>query len=186
MNDSLLYAIAFSQIHGINLYERKKIINVFGNAMSIFNACQQGGNAFVDLELKCIDSLMAAWPLKAAAEELSSMKRLGIDATCIEDAVYPNRLFQCEDAPTILFTKGSKKWNLPYLISIVGTRNHTRYADKVIQELRAKPIQEGGMKFIAQPVIREDLYPSKHVQGKSLIISVYNYIIDVFFIHSFI
>lgn len=135
MNDSLLYAITFSQMHGINLYERKKLINVFGTAMSIYNACQQGGKAFVDLELKCIDSLMAAWPLKAAAEELSSMKRLGIEATCIDDAAYPNRLFQCEDAPTILFTKGSKKWNLPYLISIVGTRNHTLYADKVIQEL---------------------------------------------------
>jgi fatty acid-binding protein DegV len=85
MNDSLLYAIAFSQMHGINLYERKKLINVFGSAISIYYACQQGGKAFVDLELKCIDSLMAAWPLKAAAEELSSMKRLGIDATCIED-----------------------------------------------------------------------------------------------------
>ena len=135
MNDSLLYAIAFSQLHGINLYERKKLINEFGSAMSIYNACQQGGKAFVHLELKCLDSLMAAWPLKAAAEELSSMKRLGIDATCIDDAAYPNRLYQCEDAPTMLFTKGSKKWNLPYLISIVGTRNHTLYADKVIQEL---------------------------------------------------
>lgn len=135
MNDSLIYAIAFSQMHGINLYERKKLINVFGSAMSIYTAYQQGGKAFVDLELKSLDSLMAAWPLKAAAEELSSIKRLGIDTTCIEDAVYPNRLFQCEDAPTILFTKGSKKWNLPYLISIVGTRNHTLYADKVIQEL---------------------------------------------------
>ena len=135
MNDPLLYAIAFSQMHGINLYERKKLINVFGTAMSIFNACQQGGKAFIDLELKCLDSLMAAWPLKAAAKELNSMKRLGIDATCIEDAVYPNRLFQCEDAPTLLFSKGSKKWNLPFLISIVGTRNHTLYADKVIQAL---------------------------------------------------
>jgi len=135
MNDPLLYSIAFSQIHGINLYERKKIINVFGTAISIFNACQQGGKAFVELELKCTDSLMAAWPLKAAAEELCTMKRLSIDATCIEEAAFPNRLFQCEDAPPVLFSKGSKKWNLPFLISIVGTRNHTLYADKVIQEL---------------------------------------------------
>jgi DNA processing protein len=135
MNDSVLYAIAFSQIHGINLYERKQLIQVFGSAISIYNACQQGGKAFIDLELKCINSLMAAWPLKAAAVELNSIQRLGIDATCIEDAAYPNRLFQCEDAPTILFSKGSKKWNLPYLISIVGTRNHTLYADKVIQAL---------------------------------------------------
>lgn len=135
MNPSLLYAIAFSQIHGINLYERKKLIHVFGSAMSIYNACKQGGEALMDLELKSIESLLSPWPLKTASEELSSMKKLSIDATCMEDAAYPNRLFQCEDAPTVLFSKGSKKWNLPYLISIVGTRNHTFYADKVIDEL---------------------------------------------------
>jgi DNA processing protein len=135
MNDPLLYSIAFSQIHGINLYERKKLMNVFGSTLSIYNACQQGAEAFVDLEIKSIESILSPWPLKAAAEELATMKRLNIDTCCIDDATYPNRLFQCEDAPTILFYKGIKKWNLPYLISIVGTRNHTLYADKVIQEL---------------------------------------------------
>ena len=35
--------------------------------------------------------------------------------------------------------------------------------NKIIQELRMKPINEGGMKFIAQPVLREDLFPSKQV-----------------------
>ncbi|MFY8203304.1 MAG: hypothetical protein ACOVJ1_03610, partial [Sediminibacterium sp.] len=112
MNDPLLYAIAFSQIHGINLYERKKLINVFGSALSIYNACQQGADAFVDLEIKSIASILSPWPLKAAAEELATMKLLNIDTCCIDDATYPNRLFQCEDAPTILFYKGIKKWNL--------------------------------------------------------------------------
>lgn len=135
MNPSLLYAIAFSQLQGINLYERKKLIHVFGSAMSIYNACKQGGEALIDLELKSVESLLSPWPLKAASEELSTIKKLSIEATCLEDAAYPNRLFQCEDAPTLLFSKGSKKWNLPFLISIVGTRNHTLYADKVIQEL---------------------------------------------------
>ena len=135
MNPSLLYAIAFSQLQGINLYERKKLIHVFGSAMSIYNACKQGGEALIDLELKSVESLLSPWPLKAASEELSTIKKLSIEATCLEDATYPNRLFQCEDAPTLLFSKGSKKWNLPFLISIVGTRNHTLYADKVIQAL---------------------------------------------------
>jgi DNA processing protein len=135
MNPSLLYAIAFSQLQGINLYERKKLINVFGSAMSIYNVCKQGGKALMDLELKSVESLLSPWPLKAASEELSNMTQLNIEATCLEDAAYPNRLTQCEDAPIVLFSKGSKKWNLPFLISIVGTRNHTLYADKVIQEL---------------------------------------------------
>jgi len=135
MNPSLLYAIAFSQLHDINLYERKKLIHVFGSAMSIYNACKQGGEALMELELKSVESLLSPWPLKAASEELSAITQLSIETTCLEDAAYPNRLFQCEDAPTILFSKGSKKWNLPYLISIVGTRNNTMYADRVIQEL---------------------------------------------------
>jgi DNA processing protein len=135
MNPSLLYAIAFSQLQGINLYERKKLINAFGSAMSIYNVCKQGGKALMDLELKSVESLLSPWPLKAASEERSTMTKLNIEATCLEDAAYPNRLTQCEDAPTLLFSKGSKKWNLPFLISIVGTRNHTLYADKVIQEL---------------------------------------------------
>jgi DNA processing protein len=135
MNPSLLYAIAFAQLPGINLYERKKLIHVFGSAMSIYNACKQGGEALMELELKSVESLLSPWPLKAASEELSTITQLSIQTTCIEDAAYPNRLFQCEDAPTLLFSKGSKKWNLPFLISIVGTRNHTMYADRVIQEL---------------------------------------------------
>jgi DNA processing protein len=135
MNPSLLYAIAFTQLQGVNLYERKKLMYVFGSAMSIYNACKQGGKALMELELKSIESLLSPWPLKAASEEFSTMTKLNIEATCLEDAAYPNRLFQCEDAPTMLFSKGTKKWNLPFLISIVGTRNHTLYADKVIQEL---------------------------------------------------
>jgi len=135
MNPSILYAIAFSQLQGINLYERKKLIQVFGSAMSIYNACKQREKRLLDLELKSVESILSPWPLKTASEELSTMTKLSIEATCLEDAAYPNRLFQCEDAPTVLFSKGAKKWNLPYLISIVGTRNHTLYADKVIQEL---------------------------------------------------
>jgi DNA processing protein len=135
MNPSLLYAVAFSQLHGINLYERKKLIHVFGSAMSIYNVCKQGGKALMDLELKSVESLLSPWPLKTASEEISTMTKLSIENSCLEDAAYPNRLFQCEDAPTILFYKGIKKWNLPYLISIVGTRNNTMYADRVIQEL---------------------------------------------------
>ena len=135
MNPSLLYAIAFAQLQGINLYERKKLIQTFGSAMSIYNACKQSGKGLMHLELKSIESLLSPWPLKTASEELSTMTKFNIEATCLEEAAYPNRLFHCEDAPTMLFSKGTKKWNLPYLISIVGTRNHTLYADKVIQEL---------------------------------------------------
>ena len=37
MNNSLLYDIAFSQIHGINLYERKKIIQILNSILKSIN-----------------------------------------------------------------------------------------------------------------------------------------------------
>lgn len=135
MNHPLLYTLAFAQMHGISTYHRCTLIKTFGSANAIYQERLKGGAAFATIEKMNPEPLMAAWPLKAAAEELETMTRLGIEATCLEDAAYPNRLFQCEDAPIVLFSKGAKKWNLPYLVSIVGTRKHTLYADKVLQEL---------------------------------------------------
>ena len=135
MNNSLLYSIAFAMMHGISTYAKTALIKLYGSAMAVFQERQKGNAAFKDAELNHREILLAAWPLKAAAEEFETMTRLGIEPTCLEDAIYPNRLYQCQDAPILLFSKGARKWNLPHLISIVGTRNHTLYADKVIQEL---------------------------------------------------
>jgi DNA processing protein len=135
MNNPLLYTIAFSQMHGISPYFKSLLIKTFGSANAIYQERQRGGATFKKIEKLNLEPIMAAWPLKAAATELETITRMGIEATCLEDAAYPNRLFQCDDAPIILFSKGSKKWNLPFLVSIVGTRNHSMYAEKVIQEL---------------------------------------------------
>lgn len=135
MNNPLLYTIAFSQLPGINIYDRSLLIKKFGNASEIYRACQIGPQAFDGLALKCLECLQLAWPLKDAAREIERMTKLAINATCLEEAAYPNRLYQCEDAPVLLYSKGTKKWNLPNLVSIVGTRNHTRYAGKIIEEL---------------------------------------------------
>lgn len=135
MNNPLLYALAFAQMHGIKTYLRTSLIKIYGSANAIYQERQKGAAAFSDIEISSRETIMAAWPLKAAATELETITRLNINSICLEDAAYPNRLFECEDAPTVLFSKGLKKWNLPFLVSIVGTRNHTLYADKVIQEL---------------------------------------------------
>lgn len=135
MNNPLIYAIAFAQLPGINNYQRSCLLKTFGTAIAVYQERKKGIAAFTGIEKIFAEALMTSWPLKAAAIELETMTRLGIEATQLEEAWYPNRLFQCEDAPTLLFSKGSRKWNLPYLVSIVGTRNHSLYAAKVIQEL---------------------------------------------------
>lgn len=121
MSDELLYMIAFTSIAGINDIERKKLLLKYGSAKNIFFDRKQ--NTLID------------WPLKEAEAELAFMHKHTINAFSILDDAYPNRLLHCADAPTLLYHKGTGTINLPQLISIVGSRQHTIQVEKVIQEL---------------------------------------------------
>jgi DNA processing protein len=48
---------------------------------------------------------------------------------------YPYRLAQIPDAPSVLYLQGSNAFQLPQLVSIIGTRQHTQQVHKVVQEL---------------------------------------------------
>ena len=87
MNNALLYAIAFSQIQGINNYVRTALIKYFGSAFAIYNERQKGETAFKGIEGDFRPAIMAAWPLKAAAAEIETMTKLGIDTTFMVDAI---------------------------------------------------------------------------------------------------
>ena len=42
-------------------------------------------------------------------------------------ADYPQRLKDCPDAPAVLFYRGSAEWNVPHVLSVVGTRRISPY-----------------------------------------------------------
>ncbi len=48
---------------------------------------------------------------------------------------YPSLLMECEDAPLILFASGSIHWNTQRWISVVGTRNPSPQALKLVEKL---------------------------------------------------
>ena len=51
------------------------------------------------------------------------------------DQNYPRRLKQCQDAPVILYYKGTSELNQKKIISVVGTRNETNYGQSILEEL---------------------------------------------------
>ena len=124
MTDQLLYEIAFANLLGINDKQRKELLLLFDNAKNIYAACEKG-----DLVLK------DQWQLSLAEKEIEFINKHQINAISISNKQYPNRLLHCEDGPTMLYQKGSLGFNLPRLISIVGTRKNTIQVQKIIQEL---------------------------------------------------
>lgn len=51
------------------------------------------------------------------------------------DELYPKRLKSCEDAPILIYSKGNADFNVPKVISIVGTRNATEYGKQLCYQL---------------------------------------------------
>ena len=135
MSEEIWYTIAMSKLTGLNDIEKKSILEFYGSAVRVFEEHQKHASGFAELNQFQKNILMGNWPLLEAEEELIFLDKHEIKCISILDAAYPNRLLQCKDAPIILYIKGSDQFNLPQLISIVGSRQHTLQVQKVIQEL---------------------------------------------------
>lgn len=137
MTDELFYTIAFSFLPGLQRRNRKILLEAYGSATSIYEERKKGADAFPLLDAFHKQLLMSPWPLSEADAEIKFMQQHGIIGLSVLNNHYPDRLVHCDDAPTVLYVKGESNFNLPQLISIVGSRQHTIQVNKVIQELLA-------------------------------------------------
>jgi DNA processing protein len=73
--------------------------------------------------------------LPEAEKELCYIRKEGITPLFYLDKDYPLRLRECEDAPVMLYVKGPADFNVPKVISIVGTRNASEYGKSCTEEV---------------------------------------------------
>lgn len=71
--------------------------------------------------------------LRRAEEELKYNLEKGIESLTINDERYPERLKECDDAPLVIYYKGTATLNPQHAISIVGTRHCTAYGQDLVQ-----------------------------------------------------
>ena len=71
--------------------------------------------------------------LRRAEQELQYDQQRGILPLVMNDERYPVRLKECDDAPIILYYKGTANLNHRHVISIVGTRHCTTYGQELVQ-----------------------------------------------------
>ena len=74
---------------------------------------------------------------KRAEEELAYAERHGITVLTPLDDGYPRRLKECDDAPLMLFYKGTADLNATHIINIVGTRHSTPYGQDLVRRFVA-------------------------------------------------
>ena len=72
-------------------------------------------------------------PLRRAEEEWEYDTEHGINVLCFNDDDYPIRLRECDDAPLVLYYRGSADLNQRRIINMVGTRHCTVYGEDLIR-----------------------------------------------------
>lgn len=129
MNDKeSLYAMALTRIGGFNFATMLSLYRELGSAAALYNHRNDIG----DILPNCSPRLIAAmkdWQgaLARAEVEMEFAEKHAIKILTLSSDGYPQRLRECEDAPIVVYYRGSTDLNRLRVIDIVGTRRCTNY-----------------------------------------------------------
>ena len=136
--EKLLALLTLKRVPNLGDSSVKKLIQQVGSAEGVLLEKKQNLakiHGIGSLKLKEIHN--ATYRLEAE-KELLFIEREGIKSHSYDGVRYPERLKQCLDGPTVLFSKGSINLQRQKTISIVGTRKVTSYGIAFCEELIEK------------------------------------------------
>lgn len=91
-----------------------------------------------DVSSKLLDLLAdTSDAMRRAEAELVFDEAHGISPLVFSDNDYPERMRECDDAPLVLFYRGSANLNKQRVLSVVGTRHCTVYGQDLIRHFLA-------------------------------------------------
>ncbi len=154
-HDQLLYKLAMIFIPGIGPVLGKRLISYAGGVENVFQLSPAELQRAPGIGDKLSNPLLRKKALNLAKKELENLQKYSISAHFYLDKTYPEVLKNFEDAPIILFTKGSLNLDtLQPKLAIVGTRKATAYGrqacEKIIRDLvnqGVKPIIISGLAY---------------------------------------
>lgn len=133
MQDEQIYTLALTRIPGLGLMGAYNLVRTLGSASAIFQHRKELKELVPEVSDKLIKALDCPEAFHRAEEELKYAEKNQIQCITLNDAAYPSRLKECEDAPLALFYRGNAPLNALKVISMVGTRHATAYGEDLCQ-----------------------------------------------------
>lgn len=131
--DEVLSTIALTFVPGVGSITARRILQQMGTAAHFFEVCRKyriPGVKPEDLKSTAIKEYFTL-----AESELRFAQENDVRPRIITESDYPNRLKACEDAPTVLYSRGNMELNAQRMIAVVGTRQATSYGQKCCEEI---------------------------------------------------
>ncbi|MEP2771901.1 MAG: DNA-processing protein DprA [Fulvivirga sp.] len=141
MDQNRLSQLALNFIPGIGSYSIKQLISYCGSAEAVFKTNKSKLLKIPGIGPAAADLIINQKPFEKAETELTRADKEGVEVLLYTDKAYPQRLKHINDAPTLLYYKGTTDLNKTKIVSIVGTRKATPYGkeftEHLVKELKA-------------------------------------------------
>ncbi len=137
-SQELLNTAILTRLSYYHLNTMVELYRQLGSATAIVEQRKELRTLFPGLPRKISEALSDIDAVrKRAEEELAYAERHGITVLTPLDDGYPRRLKECDDAPLMLFYKGTADLNATHIINIVGTRHSTPYGQDLVRRFVA-------------------------------------------------
>ena len=149
MDENVFNRIALTLIPGIGAIQARNLLSVFPDPRTIFRT-----------PISKLERIPGIGSIKAKAiknftnfskveKEIKFIEKNEIQLIQITDENYPKRLLNCDDAPIILYYKGTADLNTSKIIAVIGTRHNTDQGrimcERLIEELPKEILVVSGL-----------------------------------------
>lgn len=131
----LLYKVALTKIPLVGAVTAKNLVSYCGGAREVFGAKKKDLLRIPGIGEQTADSIVNQNVLAAAEQELLFMEQHGVESFFYLDKNYPQRLRPFNDAPVMLYYKGTANLNHFRTVGIIGTRTPTPQGLSTCEEI---------------------------------------------------
>ncbi len=130
-----VFEMALATLPAIGKVVARLLIQQFGSAEEVFRASMKELERTEGVGCRRAGIIKGFTDFRKMAAIIESLERKNISTLFLTHPAYPRRLTHCYDPPTILYFRGNCDLNAARAISIIGTRNHTRYGKQLTEQL---------------------------------------------------
>lgn len=126
--------MALTRVPKLNFSQQRMLVETLGSATAVY----EGRHDILDIVPDAVPALkenlafMDACLLRCE-EELEWADKVKVECIGFQDDRYPVRLKECDDAPLMLYYRGTADLNKTRIVSMVGTRKITDYGRQMCE-----------------------------------------------------
>ncbi|MEW5744278.1 MAG: DNA-processing protein DprA [Nitrospirota bacterium] len=133
--DDLVHLLALAFANDVGPMTARRLLAAFGSPRTIFEASLPELESVGQISASRAHGIKEFDGWDKVTREIAAARERGIAVVPFTDAAYPGPLKQLDDAPIILYIKGTLREEDRYAIAIVGSRDMTDYGRKTAENL---------------------------------------------------